>query len=623
MSFPPAFLDEIRARLPLAEVIGRRTRLVKRGREYSGLCPFHNEKSPSFTINEEKGFFHCFGCGVHGDVIGFVMQSQNLGFLDAVEALAGEAGLEVPKATPQERERAVREKTLYEVTEAACSFFQAQLQERSGAAARAYLERRGLDQAAIVRFRLGHAPAGNGSLKQRLLGEFPEPLLLEAGLLGRKEERAGSFDYFRDRVMFPILDRAGRVIAFGGRVLGDAKPKYLNSPDTPIFHKGSVLYGLNWARAGVGKGADLVVTEGYMDVIALHRAGFEGAVAPLGTALTELQLAELWRLAGEPILCFDGDSAGQRAAGRALDRALPLLKPGKSLRFATLPAGEDPDTLIAKFGPLAMQGVLKSALPLAEVLWTRELAERSFDTPERKADLRARLAARAGSIQDEGLRRTYASYFKDRLYEQTRLPPRRAGRNGFHRDRQRLPGESRVTAPTAGLDGTDGIAMKQRRTQEILIFAIFANPRFLDEVVEDFAEITFTATDLDKLRQEIINVHASNPGLDAAALKHHLTSQGFGRDVETLLSPEVRVHAKFALSDDRDEILAGWRQALNYWRDHLTGAGEVEAAATRFARDGNQAHALALPPLAEQRRSDEAEQLGPAERRRPAGRNSG
>jgi DNA primase len=612
MSFPPAFLDEIRARVALAEVIGRRTRLVKRGREYTGLCPFHNEKSPSFTVNEDKGFFHCFGCGVHGDVIGFVMQSQNMGFLEAVEALAGEAGLEVPKATPQEREKAVRQKTLNEVAEAACSFFQAQLQSRAGAAALAYLDRRGLDAAAIERFRLGYAPAGSGLLKQHLLVDFPEPMLLEAGVIGQKEERDSSFDYFRDRVMFPILDRSGRVIAFGGRVMGDAKPKYLNSPDTPIFHKGSVLYGLSWARVGVGKGADLIVTEGYMDVIALHRAGFEGAVAPLGTALTEQQLAELWRLSEEPVLCFDGDAAGQRAASRALDRALPLLTPGKSLRFAVLPAGEDPDTLIGKFGVAAMQGVLKAARPLAEVLWSQELAARSIDTPERKADLNARLKARSDQIQDAGLSREYHSFFRNCVYE--RLRPVRDKQRGGGRGK---PG--RVMAPI--LPPPPDPAALLRRKQEVLVSLVLFCPDLLDDIIEDFAEVELTAIDLDKLRREIINVHASEPGLDAATLKHHLSNHGFGRDVETL-SPHHLVHAKFALSADRDQILAGWRQVLSHWRDHLTGATEVEAAAGRFARDGNQAYVLALPPLAEQRRNDEAEQDGPAESRRPVGRSS-
>jgi DNA primase len=609
MSFPPAFLDEIRSRVPLAEMIGRHTRLVKRGREYSGLCPFHNEKSPSFTVNEEKGFFHCFGCGAHGDVIGYVMQTQNLGFLDAIEALAAEAGLEVPKPTPQERERAVREKTLNEVTEAACVFFQAQLQTRAGATARAYLERRGLDDAAIERFRLGYAPGGNGLLKQHLLAEFPESLLLEAGLIGQKDGRDSSFDYFRDRVTFPILDRAGRVIAFGGRVTGDGKPKYLNSPDTPIFHKGGVLYGLSWARAGIGKGAELVVTEGYMDVIAMHRAGFDGAVAPLGTALTEHQLAELWRLENEPVLCFDGDPAGQRAAGRALDRALPLLKPGKSLRFATLPPGEDPDTLIGKFGAAALQGVLKSAQPLAEVLWAQELAARPCDTPERKADLRNRLKARSGLIQDPGLALEYQNFFKNCVYE--RLRP---AWNGQRRATGRAAARNLTPLPPP----PDPAALL-RRQQEVLVSLVLHCPDLLDDIIEDFAEVIFTAIDLDRLRQEVINVHASDPGLDAAILKHHLNNHGFGRDVEAL-SPHHLVHARFALSADRDQILAGWRQALSHWRDHLTGSTEVEAATGRFARDGDQNHVLALSALAEQRRSDEADQDGPAESRQPSGR---
>lgn len=610
MSFAPAFLDEIRARVPLAELIGRRTRLVKRGREYSGLCPFHNEKSPSFTVNEDKGFFHCFGCGVHGDVIGFVMQSQNLGFLEAVEALAGQAGLEVPKATPQERERAVRQKTLGEVTEAACVFFQGQLQARAGAAARAYLERRGLDAAAIERFRLGYAPSGNGMLKQHLLGEFPEALLLEAGLIGRKEDRDQSFDYFRDRVMFPILDRAGRVIAFGGRVMGEAKPKYLNSPDTPLFHKGHVLYGLSWARAGMAKGADLVVTEGYMDVIAMHRAGFEGAVAPLGTALTEDQLAELWRLSAEPILCFDGDAAGQRAAARAQERALPLLKPGKSLRFAALPSGEDPDSLIGKFGAATLHGILGRAKPLAEMLWAAELAQRPVDTPERKADLRARLRARSSLIQDAGLAAEYQSFFKNCVYE--RLRPVWDKQGG---GRSKTGGRAGpILSPQSDTVHEVDHAALLRRREEVLVSLILHSPDLLDDIIEDFAEITFTANDLDKIRREIINVHASDPGLDAAALTHHLTNHGFGRDVETL-RPQHLVHASFALSADQDQILAGWRQAFSYWRNHVMGANEVEAASGRFARDGDQAHVMALAPLGEQRRSDEAGQDGPWERR--------
>jgi DNA primase len=613
MLFAESFLDEIRARVALADIIGRRTKLIKRGREFTGLCPFHNEKSPSFTVNEEKGFYHCFGCGAHGDVISFVRESQNLSFVEAIEQLAGQAGLEVPKATPQERERAIRQTTLAEAVEAACVFFEDQLRSHAGAAARAYLERRGLDRAAIERFRLGYAPSGSGLLKQHLIKDFPEPMLLEAGLIGQKEESRSSFDYFRDRVMFPIFDRSGRAIAFGGRVLGDAKPKYLNSPETPIFQKGSVLYGLNWARQGVGKGADLVVTEGYMDVIALHRAGFEGAVAPLGTALTEAQLDELWRLADEPILCFDGDAAGQRAASRALDRALPLLKPGKSLRFAMLTGGEDPDTLIAKFGIEAMRSVLASAQPMAEVLWKQEVAARPGDTPERRADLARRLAARAASIGDEGLRRAYAGFFKNCLYERLRTPRGRPGAGGMRGVRPRLLGESRVTAPTAALDGTSEIAMKERRIQEILVFAIFANPAILDEVLEEFAEIELSAADLDRLRQEILNLYHREPGLDAVALKHHLCIHGFSSDVAALESPALAKHVSFAWQYGLDGVLAGWREAAAFWRDFTAIAKEREAIVARVEYDlpGVAGHARAIQAEVTQRRIDEAEHDDP------------
>ena len=358
MAFPDQFLEEICARVGLASVIQRRVRLVKKNREWSGLCPFHNEKSPSFTVNEDKGFFHCFGCGAHGDVIGFVMRAENRSFVEAVEQLAAEAGLEVPKPTQEAREHAIKQATLHDVVAAAASWFRSQLLAHQGTEARNYLLKRGLDTAEWERFGIGYAPGGQGQLRQHLLKDFPEPLLAEAGLIGVREGDRGSFDYFRDRVMFPILDRRGRAIAFGGRVLGDAKPKYLNSPDTPIFHKGHNLYGLSWAREGVGQGADLVVTEGYMDVIALHQAGFIGAVAPLGTALTVEQLEEMWKLAPEPILCFDGDAAGQRAAARAAERALPAIKAGQSLRLATLPAGEDPDTLIRRFGKTTMAELL-------------------------------------------------------------------------------------------------------------------------------------------------------------------------------------------------------------------------------------------------------------------------
>src|SRR5229473_5330838 len=434
MAFPPGFLDELRNRISLSGLVSRRVKLVRRGREFAGLCPFHHEKTPSFYVVEDKSFFHCFGCGAHGDVVGFVMRADNLDFIEAVEKLAGEAGLAVPQATPQERERAQRQKTLLEATEAAAAFYEARLWAPVGGRARQYLDGRGLDPNTIRRFRLGWASDDRQALRRSLTADFPDALLIEAGLLRREAKEGEAFDYFRNRVMFPIGDRAGRVIAFGGRVLGDGQPKYLNSPDTPLFEKGRVLYGWSAARAGAGRDAEAggpgaIVTEGYMDVIALHRAGFATAVAPLGTALTEFQLHELWRLAPEPILCFDGDAAGQRAALRAADRALPLLRPGMSLRFAALPAGEDPDTLIARYGAATMGEALAAARPLAEVIWAVERKSDALDTPERRAALEQRLEAKTRLIADRNVADKYRRFFRERLFAAF-APPRGGARRG-------------------------------------------------------------------------------------------------------------------------------------------------------------------------------------------------
>jgi DNA primase len=362
MTIPPAFLDEIRARVPLAEVIGRRVRLKKRGREHEGLCPFHNEKTPSFTVSEQKGFFHCFGCGAHGDVLGFVMRSEGLSFPEAVEKLAAEAGLSVPQSSPEERARQRRSADLLEVLEQATQWFEQQLAGAEGSAARAYLEQRGVSPATTAAFRLGFALDRRGALRKAMNAKgIGDSQQVEAGLLKLPEDGGAPRDYFFDRVIFPIADRRGRIIAFGGRALGESKAKYLNSPETALFHKGRVLYNLARARQAAHDSGELIVTEGYMDVIALSQAGFPGAVAPLGTALTEAQIAELWRLAREPVICLDGDAAGRRAGLRAALTALPALAPDRSLRFALLPEGEDPDSLLASQGAAALRRTLDAA----------------------------------------------------------------------------------------------------------------------------------------------------------------------------------------------------------------------------------------------------------------------
>jgi len=532
MAFQPGFLDELRARISLSGLIGRSVKLVRHGREYAGLCPFHHEKTPSFYVVEDKSFFHCFGCGAHGDVIGFVMRNDNLDFIEAIEKLAGEAGLAVPRATSQERERAQQQKTLLRVLEAAAAFYEARLASPAGARARNYLDLRGLDTEAIRHFRLGWAPDERQALRRSLSGDFSESLLIEAGLLRQPSSAAVDepIDYFRNRVMFPICDRTGRVIAFGGRMIGDGQPKYLNSPESPLFEKGRVLYGWAAARAGLVREAasaetGVIVTEGYMDVIALHRAGFPTAVAPLGTALTDFQLQDLWRLGSEPVLCFDGDAAGQRAAARALYRALPFLGADRSLRFASLPAGEDPDSLIRTEGRIAFEAILDAARPLSDMLWEIELAAKPRNTPERLADVWRRLLSRVELIPDRKVQAEYRNLFYKRFDSRQTITGsrdrKRQGSNAVH-------------------DGPPPRPRPPQRLQREILFRILLHfPGLIVEVAEEFASLGLPEAEFDKLRHAILGLEASHPGLDAGTLQQHLVRSGFAATVDALLTPSV------------------------------------------------------------------------------------
>jgi len=394
MRFGENFLEELKARVRPSDVVGRHVKLKRQGREFAGLSPFTNEKTPSFFVNDEKGFYHCFSSGKHGDAISFLMEVEGLSFPEAVEALATMAGMEMPQADPQAEARAARNKETVSWMERAQEFFEKTLYRPDGEAAREYLKGRALSKTAAKAFGMGFAPDNFSALKDELIAQGARPeQLIEAGLLVEPEDRSRDpWDRFRDRIMFPIHDTRGRLVAFGGRAMAkDAKAKYLNSPETPIFQKSKLLYNYHRARKAFAEqnntARGLIVAEGYMDVIALARAGFRHSVAPMGTALTEDQLDLLWRVGPEPILCFDGDKAGVRAAFRSIERALPMLRPGQSLRFAMLPEGQDPDDLIRAAGPPAMQSVLNSALPLVDMLWRREAERELLNTPEAKAGL--------------------------------------------------------------------------------------------------------------------------------------------------------------------------------------------------------------------------------------------
>jgi DNA primase len=581
MAFPPRFLDELRARLTLSSLVGRRVRLIKRGREFSGLCPFHNEKSPSFTVSDEKDFFHCFGCGAHGDAIEFVRRSDGLSFPEAVERLAQEVGLAIPEMAPGAREEAERHATLQEVMEACAGWFESQLAGAAGASARRYLETRGLSAETIARFRLGYAPGGQQALKQAMLArQITETALVETGMLikpddaesqdeaGRGPSGRATYDRFRDRIMFPITDRRGRVIAFGGRALGDIKPKYLNSPDTPLFHKGQVLYNLALAREAARETGQLIVAEGYMDVIAVAQAGFGHAVAPLGTALTEEQLELLWKLVPEPILCFDGDGAGLRAAARAAERCLPLLKPGLSLRFALLPSGEDPDSLVKSQGKGAMQDVLAAAAPLAEVLWRQEFGRGPLDTPERRAALQQNLAEIGRRIIDETVRNHYRQWFRDRLNQAFENRPKLPSRGAFSRP----GGYGKPISPFSTADPGRAdigpmrgpqLAHPGAKRERLLIAIILNHPSLLRRHEEAFAHLDLASPELDRLRTAILDEATRNPDLDSGDLARHLTAIGFADILSRVAGRKATDLHWFARSDAAPEDAEkGWNQAI-------------------------------------------------------------
>ena len=422
MALTPQWLDQLRSRVTLSAVIGRTTRLTKAGREFRACCPFHEEKTPSFYVNDAKGFYHCFGCGAHGDAIRWLTDQRGMPFMDAVKELAAEAGMDVPAPDPHAAKAAEKRASLHDVTTAAQAWFVAMLGGTQGTGARAYLERRGFSPATVREFGFGYAPEDRQALK-RALGQFEEAMLVEAGMRIEVEEKE-PYDRFRDRLMLPIHDMRGRVIAFGGRVLDpEGKPKYLNSPDTPLFDKGRTLYNLHRAAPASRQSGRMIVVEGYMDAIAMADAGIREVVAPLGTALTETQIEMLWRHVETPVLCFDGDAAGQRAAMRAVERALPLLKPGHSLAIVRMPAGQDPDDLIKAKGVAALEALLAEPRSILETLWTVERDVAPLVTPEDKAGLKDRLMRHVETIQHPEIRALYKRELSER-FSDFAYPPR-------------------------------------------------------------------------------------------------------------------------------------------------------------------------------------------------------
>ena len=547
MAFPNQFLDELRARIRVSEVVSPKVRLVQRGQEFTGLCPFHNEKTPSFTVNDIKGFFHCFGCGAHGDVISFLMQADGLSFLESVEKLAEIAGLPIPETSSHDKKITKEQADLQQIIEKSCLWYQKHLFDPVGMQAKDYLQKRGFSDDTIKKFRLGFAPSGRGLLRQAMeQHNITSEQLISCGLLKRSEGSGADRDYFFNRVTFPIVDRQDKVIGFGGRLIGDGQPKYLNSPETSFFRKGKVLYNWPQARKASAESGSVIVVEGYTDVISLSQAGILNVVAPLGTALTEEQILLLWRIADEPLLCFDGDNAGLRASFRAAEKALPMLKPGKSLRFINLPEGEDPDSIIHKRTAQGLKLLMDKALPLVDMIWALETNNKRFTTPERRAELESKFNYHVNRINDrnvqyhyrQSLRRKVNSFFQDKINT-------RKYENSFDR------------SSTLSQYGPRGDILSLKERQEMVLLSILINHNDLVHgLVEELAEISLSNKDLDKMLREILNVTVDHPDLDSEALQSHLVTNGFERQMLAVLNKKIYKQALFAAPSSSKDLAA-------------------------------------------------------------------
>ena len=593
--FTPEFLDELKSRLRPSDVIGRHVKLQKRGNAWWGLSPFNKEKTPSFTVNDERGSYHCFSSQNHGDIITFLMETQGLSFPEAVATLAADAGLELPAENPEDAARAEKAKGLSEACGAAAAFFSKALHRNQGRGALDYLKDRGVSDDQINEFNIGFAPNERTALKDHLINKgFVEDVLIEAGLVIKPDDGGASYDRFRGRIMFPIHGPRGRTIAFGGRALDpDARAKYLNSPETPLFHKSSVLYRYDAARRAAAEAkAPLIVCEGYMDVIALWGAGLKHAVAPLGTALTEDQLSLLWRSSDEPVLCFDGDKAGVAAAHRSIDRALPMLKPGKSLNFVFLPEGQDPDDLIRSDGAAAFDAQLNKSRPLVDVLWDRERSLRPLDTPERRAAFRAQLRNLVKTIADKDVRAAYGGELAQRL-DAAFAPPGAGGpaqRNpwrGGPRGRGQGFRYQEPARPSPGLKRQGPPAAWRR--EAALVLAAVNHPGLIERQESALLSLELEDAGLSRLLSAVLTAFSTDPGLDSAGLKSHLTASGAAGSLERVLNdPELSKQRFLRPETEIDQAEQGFRNALAHHLYESTLKQEVARSASQIFTSGDE-----------------------------------
>ncbi len=578
MSLSPHFLDELRNRLTLSEVIGRKIKVIRTGRESKACCPFHHEKTPSFTINDDKQFYHCFGCGAHGDAIGFVMKHDNLSFMDAVEVLAAEAGMQVPKQTPQAAAKAKKEKDLYELLEDTTVFFEQCLNDSRNHDALNYLLERGLSREIISEFRVGFSPDDGQALRKHLSSKgYSDKDMIKAGVI-RPSTRGGEpYAFFRDRVMFPVPDRRGRILAFGGRILPDhlrppqrsdfVPPKYINSSETVLFHKGSMLYGEPTARRAAAEGQTLILVEGYLDVIACAQAGIRGALAPMGTAVTEDQIVSMWNMIPDftkvPLLCFDGDNAGRKAARRASERILPLLEPGKSVNFAFMPDGEDPDSLIKSSGVKGFQKVLSRSSSLFDFIWNFYTQGREFKTPEMRAGVIKQLENEVAHISNQDVQVHYKSQLREKVSDTFF---RRKGFGGGGRRDFPSSGKSQMRGrPAVPVRPPSGKNRATRIFTNALLAAVINHPHIFEGIEDVLCELTLSDVALERLRQNIMSILSDDPLVERKVLIEQLKKLGFTQEIGDICNESVYVHASFCSpSAEKGDVQRYW---LEYWND--------------------------------------------------------
>lgn len=581
MSITPQFKEELRQRVRLSDVIGKKVKLTRAGVEFKGCCPFHHEKTPSFTVNDQKQFYHCFGCGAHGDVITFVMEMGNLPFMEAIETLAAQAGMQVPKPTPQEQEKYKKFDRLLKCSQEAAKWFMDKLHDPRNKEVKNYALERGLSEDIMKSFRIGYAPGEMEGLTAHLAGlGFTDQEMVEASLARKSKKGGGIYGFFRDRLMFPVTDGRGRIVAFGGRILpdhlkkpetGDYTPaKYMNSSDTILFHKGRMVFNESIARAAAGKGAPVFIAEGYMDVIALVQAGFHGAVAPLGTALTEDQIRLVWSMIPdeikEPYICFDGDEAGRRAAMRAIDRMLPMLGPGLSARFVFMPAGEDPDSLIKAGGKKAFDRCLAEAKPMIDVVWQNLVEGKSFDTPERLASLEKSIQNICDFIPDSSVQYHYRSKLREKM--RTEFSSFKQQRNQrYHGKNTRRTGQDVVEMQGVAKGGTGHL----KNLQAAFCYTLYLFPRFIEQYEEVLAMLNLDEADIAMLRDALLECYEQSSETPVTDDVQQVLADG---DVATACKNMAQMHIAFLSGQDDLQIVEkGLKELLQNMRRHANFDG--------------------------------------------------